>query len=77
MAEQDVTGRVVMRVQKRVDKLRQRITTKIPYGPDGGAMAPQELRLKIQNMDPAVKMRMMQTVGIEEWSRIMEDLYSG
>ena len=66
-----------MRVQKRVDKLRQRMTTKIPYGPDGGAMSPQELRLKIQDMDPAVKMRMMQTVGIDEWGRMMEDLYAG
>ena len=77
MAERDVTGRVIERVQRRIERLRNNMALKIPYGPKGGQLSPQELRLKIQNMDPTVKLRIIQTIGPEEWARTIEDLYAG
>ena len=75
MPERDITGRVAMRVQKRIERLRARIAVKIPYGPTRSKLSPQELRIQIQNLDPSTKLRMMETAGVDEWNRMMDELY--
>jgi len=75
MAELDITGRVNQRVHDRVSRLRKRMAVKVPLGPTREKLTVQELRVKIQNMDPVTKQRMMQTVGPEQWSAILDRLY--
>ncbi len=46
-------------------------------GPQKAKLTPREIRLQLQDMDPATKTKMMQGAGPEEWSRLMEELYNG
>jgi hypothetical protein len=77
MPDRDITGRLVQGSIKRMGKLRQRMDQRIPYGPLRQYMSQNEVRKEFQNMDPDMKMQMMQKVGDEEWRRMMEDLYGG
>jgi protein tyrosine/serine phosphatase len=72
---QDITGVVTTRLRKRLGLLRERIADQIPLGPDATRLTPREIRLQLQDMDPATKSKMIRGAGPEEWSRLMEELY--
>ena len=74
---QDITGVVTTRLRKRLGLLRERIADQIPLGPDATRLTPREIRLQLQDMDPATKSKMIRGAGPEEWSRLMEELYGG
>ena len=73
--KQDITGQVVDRLRGRMTHLRSRMSERIPLGPQKAQLTPREIRLQLQDMDPATKTKLIQGAGPEEWSRLMEDLY--
>lgn len=76
MPEFDVTGKVAQRSLKVISRLREQMRDKVPYGPLRSYMTAKETRMALQDMDPVAKQQLMQRVGPEEWSRMMEDLYA-
>ena len=49
----------------------------VHLGPDTSQLTPKDIRLQLQDMDPATKAKMIRGAGPEEWSRLMEELYGG
>ena len=74
---QDITGVVTTRLRNRLGHLRERMAAQIHLGPDAAQLTPKEIRLQLQDMDPATKSKLIRGAGPEEWSRLMEELYGG
>ena len=75
MAKRDVTGNTVQETLKVISRLREEMSTTIPYGPLRKFLTAKETRLELQRVDPQTKSDFIQRVGDEEWRRMMDDLY--
>ena len=75
MAERDITGQLATRSLAVIQRLRQRMQDRIPYGPTRENLTSLEARKRLQAIDPLVKAGEIQRVGDVEWARMMQELY--
>ena len=75
--KRDITGVVTDRMRTRLAKFRTRMGQTIPYGPAGVGMSNQEVRKRLQEVDPVVKRDLIARAGDDEWRKVMQDLYGG
>ncbi len=77
MAERDVLGESMKRMLGSVGRARERMQTRVPYGPLRQNLSSKEARLAIQNLDPMTKQEMRRGMGDDQWETLMEKLYGG
>ena len=65
------------RVGNRIKAVRARMQQTIPYGPLAEHLEPNELRARMNAVDPNVKQGYIDRVGDEEWRRIIQDINGG
>jgi len=75
MPSRDVTGNAAMQAAATIKRLRLRMDEYVPLGPTREKMTNKEALLSIQGMDAAVKTKLINEIGPEEWERKMEMLY--
>lgn len=75
--KQDISRTIVEKVQRTLDITREAWLKKVPYGPSKVYMTPKEARLMWQGMDESTKQSLMQSMGPDNWTKLMAELYGG
>lgn len=77
MGKRDVTGEVAQRTVRVLGKLRGRLKDDVPYGPLREQLTSKEARLRLQKIDPVTKIELIQKMGEDEWSKLVERITNG
>tara|TARA_Y100000310_G_C20540048_1_gene742791 strand:- start:63 stop:296 length:234 start_codon:yes stop_codon:yes gene_type:complete len=77
MAEKDVLRIAVEQTVAVLNKVREGMAKRVPYGPRVVKRTMKEQRMELQNMDPYAKAEKIQQVGPDQWNEMMKELYNG
>jgi hypothetical protein len=74
MPERDILGQATQRSLTVLSRLRERVNSHTPLGPVREQLSSKEARLRLQQLDPAAKIGMINEMGEEEWYKLVERL---